>query len=59
MDFDTAMDSCAKKGAYLTDILSQKENRFTKGILMGINPKDGTHYWAGGVTKPHGLLMYK
>ena len=31
------------------------ENRFIKDILVAINPKDGTHYWAGGVTKPHGL----
>ena len=55
MDFHPAMESCAEKGAYLTDILSQEENQFLKDILMVINPKDGTDYWAGGVTKPHGL----
>ena len=55
MDFGKTMDSCAKKGAYLTDILSQEENSFIKDISMVINPKDGTDYWAGGVTKPHGL----
>ena len=43
------MDSCAEKGAYLTDILDQEENKFIKDILMVINPKDGTDYWAGGV----------
>ena len=43
------MESCAEKGAYLTDILSQEENKFIKDILMVINPKDGTDYWAGGV----------
>ena len=31
------------------------ENRFIKDILVATNPKDGTHYWAGGVTNPHGL----
>ena len=49
LDFEPAMDSCAEKGAYLTDILSQEENKFIKDILMVINPKDGTDYWAGGV----------
>ena len=51
MDFHPAMESCAEKGAYLTDILSQEENQFLKDILMVINPKDGTDYWAGGLTK--------
>ena len=46
-DFQPAMDSCAEKGAYLTDILSQEENTFIKSVLMVINPKDGTDYWAG------------
>merc|ERR1712209_340887 len=41
MDFHPAMESCAEKGAYLTDILSQEENTFLKDILMVINPKDG------------------
>ena len=49
LDFEPAMESCAEKGAYLTDILSQEENKFIKDILMVINPKDGTDYWAGGV----------
>ena len=52
MDFEPAMESCAEKGAYLTDILSQEENTFLKDILMVINPKDGTDYWAGGITHP-------
>ena len=46
-DFQPAMDSCAEKGAYLTDILSIEENTFIKSVLMVINPKDGTDYWAG------------
>ena len=49
LDFEPAMDNCAEKGAYLTDILDQEENKFIKDILMVINPKDGTDYWAGGV----------
>jgi len=49
MDFHPAMESCAEKGAYLTDILSQEENTFLKDILMVINPKDGTDYWAGAM----------
>ena len=53
MDFGKTMDSCAKKGAYLTDILSQEENSFIKDISMVINPKDGTDYWAGGEAKIH------
>ena len=52
MDFHPAMESCAEKGAYLTDILSLEENEFLKDILMVINPKDGTDYWAGGITHP-------
>ena len=46
-DFQPAMDSCAEKGAYLTDILTSQENSFIKSVLMVINPKDGTDYWAG------------
>ena len=46
-DFEPAMDSCAEMGAYLTDILSKEENSFVKDILMLINPRDKTDYWAG------------
>ena len=46
-DFQPAMDSCAEKGAYLADILTSQENSFIKSVLMVINPKDGTDYWAG------------
>merc|ERR1712047_234169 len=53
MDFHPAMESCAEKGAYLTDILSQEENTFLKDMLMVVNPKDGTDYWAGGMAKIH------
>ena len=49
LDFEPAMESCAEKGAYLTDILNKEENKFIKDILMVINPRDGTDYWAGGV----------
>ena len=48
-DFEPAMDSCNEKGAYLTDILDEEENNFIKEMLMLVNPKDGTDYWAGGV----------
>ena len=37
----------AEKGDYLTDILSEEENTFIKDILMVINPKNGTDFWAG------------
>ena len=47
LDFEPAMDSCNEKGAYLTDILSQEENKFIKDILMVINPNNGTDFWAG------------
>ena len=40
MDFHPAMESCAEKGAYLTDILSQEENTFLKNILMVIDPEE-------------------
>ena len=43
------LDICAEKGANLTNIINQEENRVGKDILMVINPKDGMDYWAGRV----------
>ena len=54
LDFEPAMDNCAEKGAYLTDILNQEENTFLKDMLMVTNPKDGTDYWAGGMRNATG-----
>ena len=47
LDFEPAMDSCGEKGAYLADILTERENQFIKNVLMVVNPHDGTDYWAG------------
>ena len=49
LDFEPAMDSCAEMGAYLADILTERENQWIKDVLMVVNPNDGTDYWAGAL----------
>merc|ERR1711992_331262 len=46
--FNQAAEECNKVGAYLADILDEEENAWIKSVLMVINPKDGTDYFAGG-----------
>ena len=58
LDWQPAMDSCEGKGAYLTDIITKEENMFIKDILMVINPRDGTDYWAGAADTWDGELRW-
>ena len=46
--FNQAAEECNKVGGYLADILDEEENAWIKSVLMVINPKDGTDYFAGG-----------
>ena len=47
LDFEPSMESCAEKGAFMADILTERENKFIKDVLMVVNPHDSTDYWAG------------
>lgn len=44
-----ATEKCNEAGATLADVMDETENDFMKGILMAINPKDGTDYWLGAM----------
>ena len=53
-----ATEKCNEAGATLADVMDQAENDFIKGVLMAINPKDGTDYWLGAIDYNRDGTMY-
>ena len=57
-EYMAAEEICNSQGAILAEVYDEAENIYIKGILMAINPKDGTDYWLGALDANHDRILH-